>query len=380
MKFRKLHLFIILLVLLTLSPLSNGACNNALEYQYNEDYNETPYIYTGSDGSFQNNNYLYSNAERFYQSPTVGYGYNVDCFEVKVYGNRSSTNAITLGLYGNYYGETNLTLHELSSYTFDPISNSFSWLDDIIYLWLEVSPPVDTSSYDYLTITIQELIREPNYPLRFAWGGYNIDRLGTGVAFQKEGNGNWVSMDSIYGHNDLYFTIYGSTFLLPTPTPTVIPTTIPTTGATPNPTPTNTPIPNPSPTPNQSPTPIITQAPVITPNTTIPLPDYKNPPSDNNISTGEVGNETKDWKNITSDNNGSGSIESWSGSTINNVTSGIRDINSIISNRSGINTTGISHTSNVIISAGILNVIPDELWAMCVLIIALSLILNVYNR
>lgn len=146
------------------------------------------------------------------------------------------------------------------------------------------------------------------------------------------------------------------------------------TDTTPSPTPTVTSIPTTTPTVTvPSPTTIITPIPTTT--SGLISPTYNIPP--NNSTTGEIYNKTSEWGNITNYGKGNGSISDWGNLSLRNITSRINTITGIVK---GFNFSSHSTTFGTLISAGVLNIIPDDIWQLFVVIIVLAVVLMIFGR
>ncbi len=123
---------------------------------------------------------------------------------------------------------------------------------------------------------------------------------------------------------------------------------------TPTPTPTYTPTPNPT---------------IIG---TVPIPDN---------NSNEIATKTNEWGNVTSYDSGNGSISDITNRTISNGTGLIQNISGQLKDiTSTTNTTSIKNTFGILISAGALDILPDEIWKLLVLTVVLVLTLFIMDR
>lgn len=282
------------------------------------------------------------------------------------------------GLTGTNYAPLGGTL--LDTWIFDNGGTSGEMLLDYYPItYIDVSPY--TSIYIYVFEHFEDGLQTIKYGYYYA---HNVDECSYGNMWDDYGDDG---MDIQDPNNDFFFQISGWDYTAtPTVTPTATPTVTPTATATATPTatPTATATVTPTATPTASPTATATGTipPTTTPTTTptstatpigtytgLPDPDYNTEP---NI-TGDIYNKTKVWDNTTD------SLGNESSSKIKSATSSVRTITGLLHNTT-VDNVEYRSTALTLISSGVLDIIPDSMWRLLVLVVLLAIVLLIMRR
>jgi hypothetical protein len=210
------------------------------------DNQQTPYYFLNSTGAYEDDNVDISNGQIIMIEKVLGVNvwYDVTNFTIWAYCKNipcTTTRTLAVSLYAGSY------TNPMAQYVYSKVIYDTEFAGGNSKITINLTSPFNLSAYDTLFIEVQEydLYNDPNQILVYYSTGLTDKYTCTGylitcTAYQKKTFESWVSMDLIYGKNDMNFQIYGHQegFIVSTPTPT------------PTPTPTSTPTPTPTPQPN----------------------------------------------------------------------------------------------------------------------------------